>query len=597
MATPSLKKIRNFCIIAHVDHGKSTLADRLLEITGAVPAREMREQLLDQMDLERERGITIKLQPARMRWRDYDLNLIDTPGHVDFTYEVSRSLAAVEGALLLVDASQGIQAQTVANVYLALEQNLTIIPVVNKIDLPNAQTKEVKQELVDLLGVRPEEVLLASAKTGAGVSALLDAIISRLPAPAGAAKARTRALIFDAKYDSYRGVVVYVRVVDGVITSSGKIRFIGTKETATVLELGSLRPGYHAHEQLAAGEIGYIVTSLRTIEQARVGDTITTVHNPATAVLPGYREVKPMVYAGMFSSDGEVETLRNALAELKLNDAALQYEPERSVALGVGFRCGFLGLLHLEIVTERLKREHNVEVVITVPSVAYQVTKTDGSMIVVRNPSELPPDTMIRGIAEPWVNLDIITPKASLGRVMQLASDRGAQYLTTEYLAHDRAFIHYQGPLASLLTDFYDALKSATAGYGSLNYAIIEYRPADVIKLAILIAEEPVESLARLVYRDRAYQVGRAMVDTLAAQIPPSQFEIKVQAAIGGKIIAASRVRAYRKDVTAGLYGGDVTRKRKVLEKQKKGKARMKNVGRGSVEIPQSAYVAVMRHH
>lgn len=593
----SLDRIRNFCIIAHIDHGKSTLADRLLEVTQTVSKREMRAQLLDQMDLERERGITIKLQPARMQWHDHELNLIDTPGHADFTYEVSRSLAAVEGAILLVDATQGVQAQTVANVYLALEQNLTIIPVINKIDLPNAQRDHVRAELVDLLGVPPTDILEVSAKTGVGVPEILQAIIDRIPAPRGSQDAPARALIFDALYDSYRGIVTYIRMVDGVLKTNEKIQLMGTGHTATALEVGSLSPRYQPGPAIETGQIGYVVTSLRTIDQARVGDTLTSTTNPAQQALAGYREVKPMVYAGIFSRDADVEGLREALNELKLSDAALQFEPERSPALGVGFRCGFLGLLHLEIVTERLKREHNVDVIITVPSVAYQVKKTNGEKLIVRNPSELPDQTEVGEIAEPWVQLDIITPADSLGSVMQLASERGATYVTTEYLAHDRAYIHYQAPLSVLLTDFYDSLKSATSGYGSLNYALIEYRPADVVKLSVLIADEPVESLSRLVYRDRAYAVGRSIVDTLATKIPPSQFEIKIQAALGGKIVAASRVKAYRKDVTAGLYGGDVTRKRKLLEKQKKGKARMKSAGRGSVDIPQSAYVAVMRHH
>lgn len=590
-------QIRNFCIIAHIDHGKSTLADRLLEITKTVSSREMREQLLDQMELERERGITIKLQPVRMQWHGYDLNLIDTPGHADFTYEVSRSLAAVEGAVLLVDATKGVQAQTVANVYLALEQNLTIIPVINKIDLPNAQRDEVREELVDLLGVSPDEILEVSAKTGEGVEAVLQAVLDRVPAPQGNPDGPAKALVFDALYDSYRGIVTYVRVVDGTITGGEKITLLGAQENTTALEVGSLSPRYKPSPALTCGEIGYVVTSLHTIEQARVGDTITGASKPAHTLLPGYREVKPMVYAGIFSSDADVEGLRNALHELKLNDAALQFEPERSPALGVGFRCGFLGLLHLEIVTERLKREHGINAVITVPSVAYEVTRTNGVVQIVRNPSELPNETEIQQIAEPWVQLDVISPRDSLGPVMQLASERRAKYTTTEYIAHDRAFIHYQAPLSTLLTDFYDALKSVTSGYGSLNYSLIGYQPADVVKLTVLIAEEPVESLSRLVYRDRAYAVGRSIVDTLSTKIPASQFEIKIQAALGGKIIAASRVKAYRKDVTAGLYGGDVTRKRKLLEKQKKGKARMKSMGRGSVDIPQSAYVAVMRHH
>ncbi|MFH0951666.1 MAG: translation elongation factor 4 [Patescibacteria group bacterium] len=587
--------IRNFCIIAHIDHGKSTLADRLLEFTNTISPRLMRDQYLDQMDLERERGITIKLQPVRLNWQKFEFNLIDTPGHVDFTYEVSRSLAAVEGALILVDATQGVQAQTVANINLALEQKLVLIPIINKIDLANADVPRVTKEIVNLLKCKEEDILLVSAKTGQGVAAVLAAVRDRIPAPAIVTNEPTRALIFDSRYDSYRGVVVYIRIKGGEVNSNEEIKFIGADLSCQALEVGYLSPDFKKQEKLTDGEIGYIVTSLRAIDQAPVGDTITTQKHLTDSPLPGYRQVRPMVYAGIFTTDGEVEKLRESLAQLKLNDAALQYEPERSPALGFGFRCGFLGLLHMEIVQERLKREFDLPVLVTVPSVAYQVRKTDKTSQTIRSPEELPDATSLESIEEPWVKLDIITPNENVGPVMQLANDIHGEYENTEYISEGRAYLHYQAPLASLLTDFYDKLKSATAGYGSLNYDIIGFRPVDIIKLSILVAEEPVESLSRLVYRDQAYVIGRQMVKILAQQIPPAQFVIKVQAAIGGKIIAADRVKQVRKDVTAKLYGGDVTRKKKLLSKQKKGKARLKEMGKGKVKIPSAAYIAVLR--
>ncbi|MFC1663294.1 translation elongation factor 4 [Patescibacteria group bacterium] len=590
-------KIRNFCIIAHIDHGKSTLADRLLEITNTISKRDIKEQHLDQMELERERGITIKLQPARMKWQGYEYNMIDTPGHVDFTYEVSRSLAAVEGAILLVDASQGIQAQTVANVYLALEQELNIIPVINKIDLPNANIERTKDEIIKLLGCEAEEIVLASAKDGIGIEKILAAIMNKIKPPSGDIRKPPQALVFDSFYDTYKGVVLYVRMINGSLSIKNKALFMSAKQKCQILEVGWLSPNFNRSDYIEAGEIGYIATSLRSIELAKVGETITAVEDPTAKPLAGYRELKPMVYAGFYSADGEAEKLRESLEQLKLSDASLQFEPERSPALGVGFRCGFLGLLHLEIIQERLKREFDVEVVITVPSVAYKVHLSNDQNIILRNPEEMPEQEKISRIEEPWVKLDIISPKNTLGPLMQLMGESIARYQNTEYLGDDRAYLHYQAPLSSLLTDFYDKLKSVTSGYGSLNYEFIGYQTTDVIKLSILIAEKPVESLSRLVYRDQAYRVGRSVVDILAKQIPPEQYEIKVQAAIGGKIIAASRIRPLRKDVTAKLYGGDVTRKRKLLEKQKKGKARMKAQGRGQVIIPQSAYIAVLKEH
>ncbi|MEK7516127.1 MAG: translation elongation factor 4 [Patescibacteria group bacterium] len=593
-------KIRNFCIIAHIDHGKSTLADRLLELTGTVSKREMREQMLDTMDLERERGITIKLQPVRMEYKDYTLNLIDTPGHVDFAYEVSRSLAAVEGALLLVDASQGVQAQTIGNLYFALEQNLTVIPVVNKIDLPNARVEDAKAELVKLLGCAPEEVLLASGKTGAGVPEIIQAVIARIPPPAGRASAPARALIFDSTYDEFQGVIAYVRMVDGALRRGEQVETIATRAQGIALEVGSFRPQRVTRDSLQTGEIGYIVTGLKDIDEVRVGDTIAPHGSAASGVapLPGYKEVRPMVYAGIFPKSADLyEKLRECMGKLKLNDAALMFEPERSPALGFGFRCGLLGLLHLEIVSERLRREYDIPVVTTTPSVAYRVTQTDGATSVIKSPSDLPNPTKIAKIEEPWVRVDVVVPEAFLGGVMRLAGEKHGIYKNTEYLSADsagrRAILHYDMPLAMILVDFYDRLKSASSGYGSFSYEFLDYREADVVRLDIYVAEEIVEALATIVYSDAAADSGRKIASLLKETLSRQMFEVKIQAAVGGKIVASERLSAMRKDVTGYLYGGDVTRKRKLLEKQKKGKKKM--MARGRVEIPPEAYLAVLK--
>jgi GTP-binding protein LepA len=590
-------KIRNFCIIAHIDHGKSTLADRLLEITGAVDKRQMKEQILDSMDLERERGITIKLAPARMQYKGFVLNLIDTPGHVDFTYEVSRSLAAVEGAILLVDATQGVQAQTVGNLFLAMEENLTIIPVLNKIDLPAANVEKGVAELVQLIGCDAAEILKVSGKTGQGVSELLDEVIKRLPPPGGQAVAATRGLVFDSKFDDYRGVVAYLRVVDGLIRKGDLLKLVATGAESEVLEVGSLGPrGFSPLPELETGQIGYIVTGLKNLSTCRVGDTVTLANNPASSPLPGYKEVRPMVFASIFpKGGGAFQRLRAAIEKLKLNDAALTFDPEHSPAIGYGFRCGFLGILHLEIVKERLEREYAVGVIVTTPSVAYRVTKNDLSQIIIKSPLELPDPSFIRMIEEPWVKADVVTPKDSIGAVMALAQEKRGVYRTTEFLSESRAILHYDLPLSTVLVDFYDRLKSVTAGYASLSYELSDYREADVVRLDIYVAEEKEDAFASLVYRDEAERVGRSVVESLKKAIPKQWFVVKLQAAVGGKIVAADRISALRKDVTAKLYGGDVTRKRKLLEKQKKGKAKMDALGKGRVEIPSEAYLKVFK--
>ncbi|MEA3272159.1 MAG: translation elongation factor 4 [Patescibacteria group bacterium] len=595
-------KIRNFSIIAHIDHGKSTLADRLLEYTKTVEKRKMKEQLLDTMELERERGITIKLQPARMEHDGYILNLIDTPGHIDFNYEVSRSLAAVEGALLLVDASQGVQAQTLGNLYLAMEQNLTIIPIINKIDLPNAHVEDTKAEIVNLLGCEEEEIILTSAKTGEGVEKILQEIIDKIPAPTGKSDKSPRAIIFDSKYDDYKGVVAFVRMVDGSFESGVKIRMLATKTSSEVLEVGYFKPEMVGHPQgvpLQVGEIGYIVTGLKDIEGCRVGDTITSQESKDIKPLPGYREVKPMVFAGLFPKEGHnYNQLREAMLKLKLSDAALSFEPERSEALGVGFRCGFLGLLHLEITKERLKREHNIELIITTPSVAYKIFTTDKKEQIIKSALDLPDPSRIGHIEEPWVKIDIITPEEHIGGIMKLVTEKRGEYKNTEYLKSgglERVILHYELPLSAILVDFFDKLKSVSSGYASLNYEILDYRKANVVRMNILVAEEPIGAFASLVYRDEAYRAGRSIVKSLKEAIPRQMFEIKLQAAIGAKVIASERIPPMRKDVIAKLYGGDVTRKRKLLEKQKKGKKKMKAMGRGSVDIPTEAFLAVLK--
>lgn len=594
--------IRNFCIIAHIDHGKSTLSDRLLEITGTVDKRQMKEQLLDSMDIERERGITIKLAPARMMWKkdgvDYTLNLIDTPGHIDFNYEVSRSLAAVNGAILLVDATQGVQAQTIANLYLAMEENLEIIPVLNKIDLPAADVPARKAELVRLLGCAPEDVLAVSGKTGEGVAELLNRVIEKIPSPEGKVDAPSRAVIFDSAYDDYKGVVAYVRVMDGVFRKKDKLKMLATDADGEVLELGALTPKFSARDELETGQIGYIVTGLKDIRACRVGDTMTVAPvTEAVVPLPGYREVRPMVFAGIFPAQGdEYGALRDAMDRLKLNDSALVFEPEHSPALGYGFRCGFLGMLHLEILKERLSREFEMDLVVTLPSVAYHVYRSGiAEYEVVKSALDLPDPSFIDHIDEPWAKVDMITPTEFIGNVMSLAQDRRGVYSNTDYLSEGRAVLHYELPLSAIIVDFNDKLKGVTSGYASMSYDVFTYREADVVKLDILVAEDPVDAFAMLVYRDEAERVGRRVLEVLKESIPQQQFVIKLQATVGGKIVAAERISALRKDVTAKLYGGDATRKMKLLEKQKKGKKKMLAMGIGKVEIPGEAYLKVLK--
>jgi GTP-binding protein LepA len=594
-------RIRNFCIIAHIDHGKSTLADRLLELTGTIDKRKMKDQLLDTMELERERGITIKLQPARMRYvakdgEEYELNLIDTPGHVDFTYEVSRSLAAVEGAILLVDSTQGVQAQTIANLYLAIEQNLTIIPVLNKVDLPNSDVERRGNELMQLIGCSREEIILASGKTGVGVPEILERIIQDVPSPKGDPAAPGRAIIFDSKYDDYQGVIAYIRCVDGRLQERKQVRFLATDTMGEALEVGYLKPEHVKSGELETGEIGYLVTGLKDIQAVRVGDTVALDGNANVQALPGYREVRPMVYAGVFPSDGsEYEKLRDAILKLKLSDAALSFEPEHSTALGFGFRCGLLGMLHLEILQQRLLREFNMEVVITTPSVGYEVTLTNGEEVFVKAPSDFPDTARIEETREPWATVDIVCPKEYMGNVMALVQDRRGEYKTTEYLDMQRAILHYSMPLASVIVDFYDKLKSATAGYASLNYDFNGFRASDVIRLDIHVAEEKVEALATLLHVTEADRRGREIIATLKEELPREQFAIKLQALVGAKIIASDRVNPFRKDVLAKMSGGDYSRKSKLLQKQKKGKERMLAMGVGGVEIPPETFIKVLR--
>jgi GTP-binding protein LepA len=599
-------QIRNFCIIAHIDHGKSTLSDRLLELTGTIEKRKMKEQLLDTMDLERERGITIKLQPARMAYKAkdgqaFELNLIDTPGHVDFNYEVSRSLAAVEGAVLLVDSTQGVQAQTIANLYLAIEQDLAIIPVLNKIDLPNSEVERRAEELMKLIGCKREEILSVSGKTGEGVPELLERIVRDVPPPKGQADKPFRALIFDSKYDEYKGVVAYVRVLDGAVKTNEQIRFMATEGQGQALEVGFLKPTYVTTQILGTGEIGYIVSGLKDIEAVRVGDTVfhqadfLTMGN-ALQPLTGYRDVRPMVYAGIFPNEGnEYEHLRDALMRLKLSDASLQFEPEHSTALGFGFRCGFLGILHLEIIKERLQREHNMDIVATLPSVAYEVTLTNNEEKIIKSPLDFPDPSHLKEAREPWVRVDIVTPADYLGNVMSLVQDRRGVYRNTEYFDAKRAVLHYEMPLSSVIVDFHDKLKSATAGYASLNYEFMEFRASKIVRLDILVAEEQVAAFASLIHESEAYRYGKYVVETLKETLPRQQFMVKLQAAIGGKVIASERLSAYRKDVLAKLYGGDRTRKDKLLKKQKKGKERMMSMGKGRVDIPSDAFIKVLR--
>jgi len=591
-----INKIRNFCIIAHIDHGKSTLADRFLELAADLPQRKMKEQFLDQMDLERERGITIKLQPVRLNYQGYELNLIDTPGHVDFSYEVSRSLAAVEGVVLLVDATQGIQAQTLANLYLALEHDLAIIPVVNKIDLPNAQIEESVKELSDLLGVDEEEIIKISAKKGTNVKKILERIVKEVPAPQKQEKKDLKALIFDSNYNDYKGAVVHTRLFSGRIKAGDKIKLLAQNKITEVSEVGYFNPFFKKTDQLKNGQIGYLVTGLKDVSDIRVGDTI--IHQGSKIdPCPGYKEVKPMVFASLFPTSGDdYQKLRQAIEKLKLNDSSLIFEPESSKALGFGFRCGFLGLLHLEIVQERLEREYNIGIITTVPSVAYQVKLIDGENKTIHSAEEWPEQTEIQEVKEPFVKLDIIAPQKYMGQIMPLAEKFRGHYLNTEYLhssQETRAILHYEMPLSSILTYFYDKLKSVSSGFASLNYEFVDYRPADITKMEILVAEEKVPALSCLVYKDSAYKQARQIVDKLKDIIPRQQFVVKVQALVEGGIIAASRIKALRKDVTAGLYGGDVSRKKKLLAKQKKGKKKMQS--QGKVEIPTKAYLEVLK--
>lgn len=588
-----MEKIRNFCIIAHIDHGKSTLADRMLELTKTVEERKMKNQILDQMDLERERGITIKLQPARMDWRGYELNLIDTPGHVDFTYEVSRSLAAVEGAILLVDASQGVEAQTLANLYLALEQNLTIIPVINKIDLPAADVLNTKKELINLLGCKDEDIFLTSAKTGQNIDKILDAIIAKVPSPKNSNDDKLQALIFDSVYDEYRGVVIFVRLFAGQVKKGDKIKFYFTKEETEVLEVGYFKPQWIKSDSLHNGEIGYIITGVKNLDKAKVGDTII-LRDSETQALAGYKSIKPMVYAGIFPQEGsEYQKLRDAILKLKLNDASLVFEPASSQALGFGFRCGFLGLLHLEIFQERLRREFNLHLIVTTPTVAYKIKLRNGEQFVLTTPSEMPDPTVIEFIEEPFMNIEVVSPTQYIGNLMSYITEVGGIPGNNEYLDEQRLIMRFQIPLSSILVDFYDKIKSLSSGYASLNYDFADYRKCELVKMDILVAEEPVEALTTLVYKTQAHRVGKNIVSKLKDIIPRQQFVVKVQAAVGGKVVAGDRISALRKDVTAKLYGGDVTRKRKLLEKQKKGKKRMAQSGK--VEIPQEAYLAVLK--
>ena len=598
-------RIRNFSIIAHIDHGKSTLADRMLELTGAVDARDMQDQLLDQMELEREKGITIKAQAVRMDYRTaggehHQLNLIDTPGHVDFSYEVSRALAASEGAVLVVDAAQGIQAQTLANVYLAMELELSLVPVVNKIDLPSAEPERVAQELIDVVGFDADEILFASAKSGEGVAEILEAVVRRVPAPGGDVDAPLRALVFDAKYDPYKGVLVYVRVVDGRIDTRQPLRLMQQRRRFEPLETGCFRPRLDVVPELSAGEVGYIATGLKGVDQSRVGDTVTMDRRGAEEPLSGYRPAKAMVFAGIYPTDANAyPQLRDALERLSLNDASLSWQPESSAALGFGFRCGFLGLLHMEIVQERLEREFDLELIATAPSVEYEVTRTDGAEIVVDGPAELPPPNEIAEIREPWVRIAVTAPARYLGAIMGLVEERRGEHVKIEYLDHadeegdSRVLAEYLAPLSEILVDFYDQLKSRTQGYASLDYQIELYRPAKVARLDILVNGEPVDALSAIIPSERAAARGRQLTAALRELIPRQLFAVPIQAAIGGRIVARETVRALRKNVLAKCYGGDVTRKRKLLEAQKAGKKRMKMLG--SVEIPQEAFMAVLK--
>lgn len=600
MSNERQSKIRNFCIVAHIDHGKSTLADRLLELTGEVSERDMEEQLLDNMDLERERGITIKAHAVTLKYkRDdgeiYTLNLIDTPGHVDFNYEVSRSLAACEGAILIVDASQGIEAQTLANTYLAIDHDLEVVPVINKIDLPSAQPEMVINEIEDVIGIPAEDAPQVSAKTGLNVESVLEEIVEKIPSPTGDENAPLKALIFDSYYDSYKGVIVYVRIKEGTVKPGDRIRMMATGAEFDVVEVGVMHPaGLVPNKGLAAGDVGYIAASIKNIQDTRVGDTITTVKNAGAEPLPGYKKVNPMVYSGIYPADGaQYEDLKDALSKLQLNDAALMFEPETSVALGFGFRCGFLGLLHMEIIQERLEREYNLDLVTTAPSVIYKVYKTNGEMVWVDNPTNLPDPAEIDYMEEPMVKATIMVPKDYVGNVMELCQERRGIYKDMTYMDASRAEIFYELPLNEIIYDFFDALKSRTKGYASFDYELCGYTRSNLVKLDILLNGEMVDALSFIVHKDSAYSRGRKMAEKLKEAIPRQLFEVPIQAAVGSKIIARETVRAMRKDVLAKCYGGDITRKKKLLEKQKEGKKRMRQVG--SVEVPQEAFMSVLK--
>ena len=595
----STKKIRNFCIIAHIDHGKSTIADRLIEYTGTLQKREMEAQVLDSMDLERERGITIKAQSVRILYKaqdgeEYTLNLIDTPGHVDFSYEVSRSLAACEGALLVVDAAQGVEAQTLANVYLALEHDLEIIPVINKIDLPSADPDRVKQEIEDIIGLDASDAVLCSAKSGIGIPDILEAIVNKVPAPPDKSDEPTRAWIFDSRFDAYKGAISYVRVKEGSIKAKDTIRMMHDKKDFDVTELGIFTPNLVPVQELPCGSVGCIAASIKNVKDCHVGDTVTLANNPATEPLPGYRKAVSMVYCGLYPTESkDYENLRDALEKLQLNDAALEYEAETSLALGFGFRCGFLGLLHMDVIQERLEREYNLTLITTAPSVNYKVYKTNGEMLEVDNPAKLPPPTEIDYIEEPYVKATTIVPKDFVGTIMELSQDKRGEYQSMEYLDETRVSVVYHLPLSEIIYDYFDKLKSATKGYASLDYELIGYKQSPMVKMDILLNGDPVDALSIIVHKDRAAARGRALAEKLKELIPRQMFEIPIQAAVGTKIVARETVKAWRKDVLAKCYGGDISRKRKLLEKQKAGKKRMKSVG--SVEIPQEAFMAILK--